>query len=472
MHGEIKFITSIQLYQLGCDKIMKTTHSNKNELHGDLPSDFPSGEDHSLEETGAITTHSSSASPPQERKPHPRIVLLLSGLIVALLAGLSIGGMNVRKAQYEKIDQARSTFFKEACHTETLPNSKALSWAKQNWAQAENLLQTIPSVPGLGFKDAQALKSSFSRCKLNIDANTHFQDADQTSKEARNAVDQVEGLPEDTWTGHLSQMKASIEHLDLINEVPQDLPVFADAQRSRKEYQSIRIQIQKRLDQQRQAVENFNRSKELYEQFQAKQVSSHAVSRDSAEKALSSAIGYLQTIRPGTTVSTSATETLRRYKKELADFKVEPVRQNLRQLAANFAQLSKVLQANLTFDANTSAILDNLARSIAQFQKEPDISNHPAMVQFTAALEDYQFAQRLWQDCNGQTPQSDLCFRYGIVSDNLYLGRTSSFHNPLVDRYGVKPMPFSGWIRQKDALEEVFKHAQQNLEQANELIKN
>jgi hypothetical protein len=472
MHGEIKFITSIQLYQLGCDKTMKTTHSNKNELRGDLPSDFPSGEDHSLEETGAITTHSSPASPPQERKPHPRIVLLLSGLIVVLLAGLSIGGMNVRKAQYEKIDQARSTFFKEACHTETLPNSEALSGAKQNWMQAENLLQTIPSVPGLGFKDAQALKSSFSRCKLNIDANTHFQDADQTSKEARIAVAQVEGLLEDAWTGHLSQMKASIEHLDLINKVPQDLPVFADAQRRRQEYQSIRTQIQKRLDQQRQAVENFNRSKELYEQFQDKQVSSNTVSRNAAEKALGSAIGHLQTIRPGTTVSTSATETLRRYKQELADFKVEPVLQNLRQLAANFAQLSKVLQANLTFDANTSEILDNLARSVTQFQQEPAINNHPAMAQFKTALEDYQFAQRLWKNCNEQTPRSNLCFRDEIIFDRLYLGRTSSFHNHLVDYYGVTTMPFSGWISQKDALEKVFNHAQQNLEQANELIKN
>jgi hypothetical protein len=451
---------------------MKITNSNKNDLRGDLSSDVPRGEDHSLENSSAIATYSPPASPPQERKSHLRMVVLFSGLIMALLTGLAIGGLSVRKAQYEKIDQARFAF-NEACHTETLANSEALSLAKQNWIQAENLLQTVPPLPALGFKDAQKLKSTFNRCKLNIDANSNFQDAAQLSAEARIAVTEVEGLPEETWTEHLRQINSSIEHLGLIQAAPQDLPIFAEAQGRLEEYQNIRTQIQNRLKEQQQAVENFNTAKEFYEQFQAQKVSSDAVSYSAAEKALNSAISYLHKIPPeGTTVSAIAVGTLGQYEQELADFRVEPVRQNLRWLAANFAQLSRDLQINLTFDDNTLTILGNLANQVAQFQQEPSISSHPAMVSFEAALEDYQLAQHLWQDCNEQTPRSELCFRNGMGADNLYLAPASRFHNRLVDYYKVTPWLGLGWIRQKAALEKVFEHAQQNLEQANELIRD
>lgn len=451
---------------------MKIINSNQNDLNRDLSPNVSNREDHALEESRAIATDSPPISVPQERKLHLRMVVLFSGLIIALLTGLVIGGLKVRKVQYEKIDQARSTF-NEACHTETLPNSEALSLAKQNWVQAESLLQTIPPLPGLGVNDAQDLKSTFNRCKLNIEANGNFQDAAQLSEAARIAVTQAEGLPEETWTEHLRQINSSIEHLGLIQAVPQDLPVFAEAQSRLEEYQNIRTQIQNRLKEQQQAVEDFNTAQEFYEQFQAQQVSSDAVSRSAAEKALNSAIGYLYKIPPeGTTVSAIAARTLGQYEEQLADFRVAPVRQNLRQLAADFTQLSRDLQVNLTFDDNTLATLNYLANQVGQFQQEPSISGHPAMVSFKAALDDYQFAQQLWQDCNEQTPESELCFRNGMGADNLYLGRASRFHNRLVDYYEVTPWLGLGWIRQKAALETIFEHAQQNLEQANELIRN
>lgn len=451
---------------------MKITNSNQNDLNGDFSSNVSNRKDQGLGASRAIATDSPSASPLQERKPHLRMVVLLSGLIMALLTGLVIGGLNVRKTQYEKIDQARSTF-NEACHTETLPNSEALSLAKQNWVQAESLLQTIPLLPGLGVKDAQELKSTFNRCKLNLDANNNFQEAVQRSEEARIAVTQVEGLSEETWTEHLRQINSSIEHLGLIQAVPPDLPIFSEAQGRIEEYQNIRTQIQNRLKEEQQAAENFDTAQEFYEQFQAKRVSSDAVSRSAAEKALNSAIGYLHKIPPeGTTISAIAVGALERYEQDLADFKVEPVRQNLRQLAASFTQLAQGLQVNLTFDDNTLATLNYLANQVAQFQQEPSISGHPAMVSFEAALDDYQFAQQLWQDCNEQTPQSELCFRNKMGADDLYLGRASRFHNRLVDYYKVPPWSVLGWIRQKAALETIFEHAQQNLEQANKLIRD
>lgn len=419
--------------------------------------------------SSAITSTSPSIPFPQKHKYNLGIALLSIGILAILVGGV-INGLSIRKAQYDKMAQAQS-FFDDACHTETFPTAQALELAQQNWAQAEDLLKTVPPVPGLGIRDAQAARSTFGRCKQNLAATSYFFEAADISKDAHNAVNQLQGLSEENWLAHLQQLDAAIEHLKLIQTVPKDLPIFKTSQQRLEEYQDFRAKLQSRLNQEQQAVENLQTAEKLFLQFEAKQSFFDVASRSNAEQTLVSAINYLQEIPfEGTTVSAVAIQTLERYNRELLNFRIEPVRQNLRSLAANFAQLSNDLQTNLTFDNNTSAKLARLASQLTQFQQEPSINNHPSIAYFAAALEDYQFAQALWQDCNEQTPESSLCFRNWFGSDELYLGDASRFHDRLIDRYGIRPLWMSIGIRQKDALRAVFEHARQNIGQATQWV--
>ncbi|MBI4785302.1 MAG: hypothetical protein HY785_28940 [Oscillatoriophycideae cyanobacterium NC_groundwater_1537_Pr4_S-0.65um_50_18] len=431
-----------------------TIHSSPTELSG---------------QSSAIIITSPPAPFPQKRKLYLRMALLSTGML-AILAGGVIGGLSIRKAQYDKMAQAQ-IFFNKACHTETFSNAQALKLAQQNWTEAENLLRTVPFMPGLGIRDAQEIGSMFDRCKQNLDATSYFFEAADMSRDARNTVNQLQGIPKESWIAHLQQLDAAIEHLKLIQTVPQDLLIFRASQQRLDEYQGFRVKVQNRLNQEQQAVENFQTAEKLHEQFAAKQAFFDTLSRSNAEQALVSAIDYLKKVpSERTTVSAIAIQTLERYNQELSDFRIEPVRQNLRSLADSFAQLSSDLQTNLTFDNNTLAALDHLANQFTQFQQETSINTHPSMPYFAVALQDYQFAQALWQDCNEQTPESNLCFRNWLGSDNLYLGDASKFHDRLIDRYRIRPLWMSRGIRQKDALRAVFKHAQQNVEQAKQWV--
>jgi hypothetical protein len=403
--------------------------------------------------------------------PHRRIKpkqAIIAASVAAVIVGGAIAANTVRTNQYQKIVDAQ-TLLNEACHTPTLADATALSAADTNWNAADAQLQSIPPIPGFGIRDAQALRATYALCKTNIDATKLSQEATTLSEAARAAVKQSVVLPEEGWATHVTQLNTAIEHLEDVQarfgdpaERAQSMPIFGTVEKQLKEYKQIRTVAQRHYDQERNAVQNFKAAQSLYQQFETNPNPSNATQREQTEATLLSAIARLKLIPPeGTTVSADASAYRRTYAKALFDFRAEPRRQQLRQLAERFKQLASALQSGLTTD-ELSSTLERITRELAQLQQAPNPSQ--ALRYFRTALDDYRFAQSLMLACARQ----DNCST-GLISEDLFVQPASPLYRTLIDSYNAKTHLFQG-INEKEALGAIADHANQNVETAQELI--
>jgi hypothetical protein len=427
------------------------------------------------------TTSSSPALTIQKPRFTPKMVMFASVVTVAIL-GSAIAGIYFRTEQYKKINSAQA-LFNEACHTPTLADAGAVNTAETNWNNAMAQLQGIPQVPGFGVRDAQALKDNqnYARCKANIDATKFFQEAAVTSQAARWDVQHAPFLIEEKWQNHVNKLKEAIDHLRLIQtnfDNPADLaktfPIFSDAQKQLKEYETIRTSAQQRLTDERNAVQNFNAANDRHEWFRAHQNATTDAEWRGAEANLQSAIDLLKKIpTAGTTVSEKAIERRQNYEKILARFKAEPARQQLRQLDESFRQLSNALEARSIPREEFASSLDDITSQLGQLREVSSISQHPALPHFQAALNDYRFVQDLLHVCYYQP---DDCF-IGRWDSDKYLRDTSPLYRTLIDFYQVEPVLTSKGkaIRLESATERtafaaIWQSADRNVKRAEELI--
>lgn len=408
-------------------------------------------------------------TPIPRRRIKPKQVVIAAS-VVATIVGGAIAANTVRTNQYQKIAEAQ-TLLSEACHTPTLANATALSAADTNWNAAEAQLQSIPPIPGFGIRDAQALRATYAPCKTNIDATKLSQEAATLSEAARAAVKQSVVVPEEVWANHVTQLNAAIEHLEDIQarfgdptELAQSMPIFGTVEKQLKEYKQIRTVAQRHYDQERNAVQNFKAAQSLYQQFETNPNPSDVTQREQAEATLLSAIARLNHIPPeGTTVSADAISLRQIYAKALSDFRAEPRRQQLRQLAERFKQLASALQSGMTTDELAST-LERIGSELAQLQQAPNPSQ--ALRYFQTALDDYRFAQSLMLACARQ----DNCST-GLISEDLFVRPTSPLYRKLIDFYSAKTELFQGQsINEKDALGAIAAHANQNVETAQKII--
>ncbi|MBD1845311.1 hypothetical protein H6F89_18245 [Cyanobacteria bacterium FACHB-63] len=437
--------------------------------------------DQSIEPATSIVI-SPSAPAVKKRRFTPKQVIIALGVTTALL-GSAIAAMTFRTEQYNKIAEAER-LLSETCHTATLSDADALNTAETGWNNAMARIQGVPRVPGFGAAEVQSLQTKYAGCKTNIEATKLFQEAATRSQPARSAVQRSLVLSEEEWENHLSQLDTAIEHLNLIpktfdnsNQLKQSLPVFNAAQQRLKEYKQIRADAQKRHDREHNAVINFTAAKELYQQFEANQNVTDAKKRENVEVTLRNAIDRLRKIPPeGTTVSTEAVQLRQTYAQSLKTFEAEPAKQQLRQLAASFDRLSSDLEARISAQ-EFAASLNNIETRLNQLQQTA-ISRHPALRYFQSALEDYRFAQSLFNVCN---QQPDNCFN-GMNSDK-YLSVTSPLFRALVDLYQVKSVSaFESVLRrrrgirlssatEKTAMKAVLEAADSKVKTAERLIK-
>ncbi len=432
--------------------------------------------DQSIEPVSIITIPS-SAPTTQKRRVTPKMLIVASGIIAALL-GSAIAGNYVRTEQYRKIADAES-LLSETCHTATLSDAASLQTAETGWSNAIARLQGITPFPGFGATKAQALRSKYAWCKTNIDATRLFQGAATMSQSARNAVQQSSILSADDWTNHITQLSAAIEHLSLISSSADangtnSLLIFKAAQNRLKEYQQIRTVAQKRHEVEQNAVQNLNAAKELHQQFEANQNTTDPTDRKQVEATLFSAIDHLKKIpSEGTTISDEAIQTRQTYAQALDTFRNDPARQQLRQLAASFDRLSIALKSGISAK-EFGLTLNSTENQLNQLQQASNTRQHPALRYFQAALDDYRLAQRLLSVC----AESEDCFTGKLWDNDFYLRDTSPFYRTLVDSYHVDPVrPIGGnWAvrlksaQEKTAIDVVLEAADGNIKTAKEFI--
>jgi hypothetical protein len=417
------------------------------------------------------------AMPPPTAPKLPFIrqkVMIGLGVIVASLVGGTIAWNRFPAEQSQRIAEAEA-LFTEACHTTTLPDATALNQAETAWNSANARLQGI-SMFGFGTQETKLLREKYAWCKTNIDATKLFQEAATISEAARIAVKQSSVLPEETWANHVTRLQAAIEHLRDVQirfgnqaEIAKSLPIVHDVQSRLADYEQIHAVAQERYDAERNAVQNFKAANRLYQQFTANQNATDANQRTIAEAHLQNAIEHLQKIPPeGTTVSIEAAKVYQTYKQALYRSRLEPARQELRQIVESLKQLENNLGSDVSPEA-FGASLDRIRNQLNQQQLAPTTHLYTAFEHLKSALADWQFAASLRSVCNDQSN----CFT-GWLDGDVYLRHNSAFYRSLVDNYNAEPV----WtvqgaglaIKQTTAINTVVESARYNVNAASQLI--
>jgi predicted negative regulator of RcsB-dependent stress response len=323
------------------------------------------------------------------------VVLLLSSV---LLVSSAIGWRIARSHQAQKIQQA-SVVLDQACATNLTIDDNALV-AAQQIDTAFQQLRSVPLIPGLGHHTAQAQLAEFTPCAQQVQSAASFIQADRLSESALN-ISTTTVLSQQEWQTLKSNLETAIATLQ---SIPAAAVAYPQAQSEVDRYQTKLSDITTRLQIEAAAVNAYLRAVQLIEQADAAVQTPTPATLSTAEIHVQEAIGLIQSVPGGTTISESTDVTIRDYQTKLTQIQNQSLSLRLTPLIEDFLTFATSLDTDMGYAEYNQKWNDLKTRFETQTQTSALLSDHPVVQALAIAVQQYDDALSIWRYC-----QEDNC---------------------------------------------------------------
>jgi hypothetical protein len=394
----------------------------------------------------------------------PRGILIA----IALLTGSAIGLNLVRDQQIQKIEQAQ-TLLTQACAANLANNPQGTA---QQVDSATQLLRSVPQVPGLGYRLAQAELADSAPCIQRVQSTANLQQAQTLSAPALK-TNSTTVLSTQEWQTLQTNLNAAIV---LLEAVPPSAAVHPQAQAQLKIHQAKATEITARIQTEAGAANAYLRAVGLIQKADQLAATPSQGNLLAAEGNVQEAIRLLESVPEGTTISDSRSVTLETYRNKLIEIQTQWLTQQLQPLVENFQSFATSLETDIGYDsylAKWSALKQQFE---TQTQDSDLIREHPVTQTLAIAVQNYDDALAVWRYCH-----EDNCytsFQAGFFLDSPSIswlpetlqlqGRTLDQAYPVDSTYSL--IRQGRFVQLNSTLREIWRSAEAKVEQAKELL--
>jgi hypothetical protein len=394
----------------------------------------------------------------------PRVTLIA----IALLAGSAIGLSLVRVQQIDKIEQAQ-TILTQACATNLSTNSQG---AAQQVDSATQLLRSVPQVPGLGYRLAQAELAESASCIQRVRSTASLQQAQTLSTPALKTTSTTV-LSTQEWQTLQTNLSSAIA---LLRAIPPSAAVYPQAQEQLKINQAKSPEISARLQTEAGAANAYLRAVGLIQK--ADQLAANPTQGNllAAGGNVQEAIRLMESVPEGTTISDSRSITLETYRSKLTEIQTEWLTQQLQPLVKDFQAFATSLETDIGYENYLEKWSALKQQFETQTQSSAILREHPVTQTLAIAVQNYDDALTVWLYCHEGNCYNS--YQVGFILDSrstFWLPEALQLQGRTLDQAYTVDSTYS-LIRQgrfvplNNTLREIWRAAESQLKQAEEQL--
>jgi hypothetical protein len=388
------------------------------------------------------------------------------GLITAVLATSgAIAWNKLKQAQENKIQQARVSL-QEVCQSDINSTANLLD-TTQKVDDATSILRSVPNLPGLDYQQAQNELNNFADCIQVVNANGDFLEAQQLSQRAL-SVNDSKPFTISEWQGIRSDLEKAI---DLLQNIPSNVNISAQAKKELKGYQSQLGTINRRIQAEEAAIKALSQAESLKNEVDSiNQLLPNAAVLSQAESKLNNAIQILKNIPEGTTVSAKSQDELSLYQDELRDIQYKIGAIKIQPLIKSFSKFATGVDVNDGYRAYSQQVQDLQEQYNQLLADTPAIKNHSAVKVLNQALTRYNDALVVWRYCQNDNCPNSIYAGIFDIPQVIWLPASFDIKGvPLNQKYGVKETSNifgRKYVRLNETLNNIWDLAQQDIKEA------
>jgi hypothetical protein len=394
----------------------------------------------------------------------PRVTLIA----IALLTGSAIGLNLVRDRQIQKIEQAQ-TILTQACTTNLSTNPQGTA---QQIDSATQLLRSVPPVPGLGHRLAQAELADSAPCIQRVRSTANLQQAQTLSAPALETT-ATTVLSTQEWQTLQTNLDAAIV---LLRAIPPSAAVYPQAQEQLNINQAKSTEITARIQTEAGAANAYLRAVGLIQQADQLAATPTQGNLLAAEGNVQEAIRLIESVPEGTTIFDSRSVTLETYRSKLTDIQTQWLTQQLQPLVESFQSFATSLETDIGYESYLTKWSALKQQFETQTQGSEITRNHPVTQTLSIAVQNYDDALTVWRYCHEDNCYTSFQAGFFLDSPSIsWLPETLPLQGRTLDQTYTIDSTYSlirqgRFVQLNNTLREIWRTAEAKVEQAKEQL--